>query len=193
MHAIIPASRRRIPIAYFRACTWSRLRGCFAKFLHPCTPLVTVSVYLSRTWPPRSFVLVPVGSRCFLVRSDRREFTIGNVNRELDVKAASLLKNTGASPSCVPTKEAFGRWNETHGLFVEPAPATYPRCVPVRRSCPAPTISSYVQPILYLRFYLLVRIAFAGDCLRFTDHLCAAETDISVQRRTEDGGLIGKS
>ena len=134
MHTLIPASRPRIPIAYFRACTWKSARMCFVKFLsatplHP--PPLSVRVCLSRTRTAR------------LVRSAENrgeisvgEFTIGNVNRQPDVKASSLLKNTGASLSCVPTKEAFDRWNETPSFVCRTGETPAHRACPV--SCPAP-------------------------------------------------------
>lgn len=51
------------------------------------------------------------------------ECTIGNVNRELDVKTGSFFeKYRRISPPCVPTKEAFDRWNETPSFVCRTSP-----------------------------------------------------------------------
>lgn len=58
-----------------------------------------------------------------------------------------MLKNTGASLSCVPTKEAFDRWNETPSFVCRTDETPAHRAGPV--SCPAPLFHH-----MYTRFSL---------------------------------------
>lgn len=107
MHAIIPASRPRIPIEYFRACTWNPTR-VFRQVPTPSSYAHSTLSYLSRTCTERGRLpLFPLPS----VSGEKRrrtmpingEFTIGSVNR--NVKASSLLKNTHAHPAPLCTDQ----------------------------------------------------------------------------------------
>lgn len=121
MHTVIPASRRRIPIAYFRACTWN-LRGCFVKFLHPWYVLSALPIYVFVTYVCISHVYA------YLLRSAQRSVAnvrLATLTVNWTLKRRVFLKNTGAFPPlppCVPTKEAFDRWNETPSFVCRTSP-----------------------------------------------------------------------
>lgn len=185
MHTVIPASRRRIPIAYFRACTWN-LRGCFVKFLHPWYVLSALPIHVFVTYVCISHAYA------YLLRSAQRSVAnvrLATLTVNWTLKRRVFLKNSGAFPPLVyrPKKHSIVGM-KPHRLFVERAPIL--RVCPM--FCPAPLFSSCVHPIRYLHFYLLVRIAFIRHCLHFTSsYRVLHETTFIGEHTVESVNLKG--
>lgn len=181
MHAIIPASRPRIPIEYFRACTWNPTR-VFRQVPTPsCTP--TPPFRICHVRARREAVSPSLPSPTLSGEKRRRTMLPIMENLRLaaltvnwNVKASSLLKNTHAHPAPLCTDQRSIRSLERNPIVcLSNEPRDSP---PSSRTLDVPRHYFIIctTPILYLHFYLLV---FIRECLRFADHLSPAHETIS--------------
>lgn len=151
MHAIIPASRPRIPIEYFRACTWNPTR-VFRQVPTPsCTPTLPFRICHVRARREAASPSLPSPT----LSGEKRRRTMLPIMENLrlaaltvnwNVKASSLLKNTHAHPAPLCTDQRSIRSLERNPIVClsnEPRDSPPPPLVP---SMSRATISSYVPP-----------------------------------------------
>lgn len=181
MHAIIPASRPRIPIEYFRACTWNPTR-VFRQVPTPsCTPTPPFRICHVRARREAASPSLPSPT----LSGEKRRRTMLPIMENLrlaaltvnwNVKASSLLKNTHAYPAPLCTDQRSIRSLERNPIVcLSNEPRDSPP--PSSRTLDVPRHYFIIcTPILYLHFYLLV---FIRECLRFADHLSPAHETIS--------------
>lgn len=151
MHAIIPASRPRIPIEYFRACTWNPTR-VFRQVPTPsCTPTPPFRICHVRARREAASPSLPSPT----LSGEKRRRTMLPIMENLrlaaltvnwNVKASSLLKNTHAHPAPLCTDQRSIRSLERNPIVClsneprdSPPLLSYPRC-------PAPLFHHMYHP-----------------------------------------------